>query len=176
MPTTIKENEDMESVEKVETSKDVSITKPKVAKTKSTTVKKEKLPRKPSTKKATTKAESTKEPVFCSVILSKGKRKGLPCKRKILQDTDLFCKFHLGKATEKDVCTVILTKGERKNKPCNRKVADNSTMCKIHTSLEEKRPYNPYVDKEADAVLDKDHFVSKICDLEVSKLNPECSP
>jgi len=129
-----------------------------------------KSPRKSVSKKTVV----TKEPVFCNVILSKGKRKGLPCKRKILQDTDSFCKFHLSKATEKELCTIVLTKGERKNKPCNRKVADNSTMCKIHTSAEEKRPYNPYVDKERDATFTDTLVTSDICTLEVSHLNPEC--
>jgi hypothetical protein len=141
---------------------------------KTTVSKKPKIPRKSVVKKPAEKKE-VKEPVLCNVILSKGKRKGLPCKRKILQETDEFCKFHLGKASEKELCTIILTKGERKNKPCNRKVADKSTMCKIHTSLEEKRPYNPYVDKETDAVMDGSHYVSDMCTLEISRLNPECT-
>ena len=111
---------------------------------------------------------------LCTAILSKGKRKGQLCNRRILQENDPFCKFHLGKSTENELCTIILTKGERKNQPCNRKIIENSTMCKIHAALEEKRPYNPYIDKETDAVVKKGIVRSKFGSMDVSRLHPEC--
>ncbi len=107
---------------------------------------------------------------FCKIILTKGKRKNLPCDRKILEDSDAFCKFHMVKTEPITYCTVILTKGARKNQTCNRKsmqqknfdTADNASsnvptdkMCKIHTLLEQRRPYNPYVDNEFDVPCDE---------------------
>lgn len=109
----------------------------------------------------------------CAVVLSKGKRKGLPCNRKILQDNDDFCKFHLGKSVDTDVCKVILTKGERKNQQCLRAVVDGSKLCKIHKALEDKRPYNPYVDKETGAIIEKNKIASSFGELERAELHPQ---
>ena len=109
---------------------------------------------------------------FCPVVLSKGKRKGNPCSRKIVQAEEEFCKFHLGKSIDTNVCTVILTKGERKNQTCNRKVLEGSlTLCKIHKTLEDKRPSNPYMDKEANVEIIGDEICSLLCDLKISKLD-----
>jgi len=125
------------------------------------------------TVKASRSSKKSKEEkhLLCSVVLTKGKRKGLNCERKILQDTDKFCKFHSGKSVEKEICTVVLTKGERKNQPCNRKVAEDSKLCKIHQSVEDKRPYNPYVDKESDATINGNSVTSAICNLDLDLLN-----
>lgn len=117
----------------------------------------------------------------CTVLLSKGKRKGLPCNRKINTEMDDFCKFHINKAVETNICSVILTKGERKNQSCNRKVVctiedeTNGTrgLCKIHKTLEDKRPYNPYNEKETHVVVDNDknELSSLICNLKISQLD-----
>jgi hypothetical protein len=64
-----------------------------------------------------------------------------------------------------------MTKGERKNQPCNRKVAEDSNLCKIHKTLEDKRPYNPYVDKECDFEERDDEFVSKLGILEKERIS-----
>jgi len=109
----------------------------------------------------------------CIVILSKGKRKGLPCNRKILQENDDFCKFHLGKSISTDLCKMILTKGERKNQQCLRSVVDDSTICKIHKTLEDKKPYNPYVDKEVDVTITDNEIKSTFGTLDKCELNPE---
>jgi len=85
----------------------------------------------------------------CSVLLTKGKRKGTACNRKIT-DEEQFCKFHVAKNIPSEVCPVILTKGERKNQTCERKVLPNGKLCKMHQALEDRKPYNPYVDYEYD--------------------------
>lgn len=91
----------------------------------------------------------------CTVLLTKGKRNGLECKRKITQEGDDFCKFHSNKSLDSVLCSVILTKGERKNQTCNRRIVagvenidPSETLCKIHRGIEDSRPYNPFVDKE----------------------------
>ena len=101
--------------------------------------------------------------MFCPVILTKGKRKNLSCNRKIIENTSngSFCKFHTVKSEPISYCSVILTKGERKNQTCNRKSLHLDTkMCKIHTTLEERRPYNPYVDKEYNVQIEDNYTVS----------------
>ncbi len=119
---------------------------------------------------------------LCTVKLSKGKRKGLNCNRKLNSTIDEeFCKFHVAKSATSELCPVILTKGERKNQMCNRKVMTNSDgssekLCKIHKTIEIKRPYNPYEDKEGK--VDKADIVngeikSLICNLKLSKLDVE---
>ena len=118
------------------------------------------------------------EHALCPVILSKGKRKGLSCNRKIILDGETFCKFHMSKSVESQLCTVILTKGERKNKPCSRKVVEGSPLCKRHVALEEKRPYNPYVEKESDISIVGNLVTSKSNKvgnqtLDINKLNPD---
>ena len=119
------------------------------------------------------KAAPVKQPqVVCTVVLSKGKRKGLSCNRKILQEGETFCKFHQNRITDKTSCNIILTKGDRKNQPCNRKVIEGGNLCKIHQSLEDKRPFNPYVTKESDIKKVKKTITSTIGQLDVNKLHP----
>lgn len=108
---------------------------------------------------------------LCTAILTKGKRKGLPCNRKINIEGCIHCKFHTNKSVDVELCTVILTKGERKNKPCNRKVVEGEKLCKRHMALEAKRPYNPYVEKETDVCVEGNRVQSPICNLNMSKLN-----
>jgi hypothetical protein len=129
--------------------------------------------------KASLKASLSKastETKVCPMELSKGKRKGLLCNRKILSDEE-YCKFHLDKipATESQVCKMILTKGDRKNKFCLREVEGGKGLCKIHAALDEKRPYNPYVDKEVPANIVKRNeetfLTSRIAEFEVNNLS-----
>jgi len=128
-------------------------------------------------KRSKGKSQKKVEHALCPVILSKGKRKGLSCNRKIILDGETFCKFHMSKSVESQLCTIILTKGERKNKPCNRKVVEGSPLCKRHVALEEKRPYNPYIEKETDIQINDDLVTSSLQinkqTLEISKLNPD---
>ena len=133
---------------------------------------------------------------LCSVSLTKGKRKGLPCDRKIILESDNFCKFHINKAVPTHLCKVILTKGERKNQTCNRKVAEEDPenpsgseqgLCKIHKTLEQRRPYNPYSTNEEDINLvnvtnvdtlkDEEHdkVLSMLCELRLGDLHERTS-
>lgn len=144
---------------------------------------------KTQTVKETLEKVEKKKVKTCLVILSKGKRKGLECDRKIIQDCENFCKFHLGKSTTLNFCNVILTKGERKNQTCNRKVVEildidgniinqNETLCKIHKNLEDKRPFNPFVDNEIEIVSLKNQnqdFIESAnqnCRLNLDKMDP----
>lgn len=95
----------------------------------------------------------------CSMLLTKGKRKGTPCGRKI-SSSNAFCKFHSLKPEPMRTCSMVLTKGARKTETCNRKVAtldtetlQNNTLCKLHWIAESKRPKNPYLEYEHDINL-----------------------
>jgi hypothetical protein len=113
----------------------------------------------------------------CEILLTKGKRKGLTCNRKIITEGDEFCKFHLGKSNEVFLCNVILTKGERKNQTCNRKAieGDADKLCKIHRTLEDKKPKNPYTTNEFPVQLDEKEKVitSKLCILKLEDVDVE---
>lgn len=106
----------------------------------------------------------------CKVTLTKGKRKGFACNRKLAVEGETVCKFHAGKPVSLELCTIILTKGERKNQTCNRKSLENDVLCKIHKTMEMKRPYNPYVDKERPIFLHDNILISQLCSLEVSRV------
>jgi hypothetical protein len=108
----------------------------------------------------------------CPLVLTKGKRKGLSCNRKILVKEEKYCKFHQEKTEDKSTsCTVILTKGERKNQSCNRKIIEGGKLCKIHQNLEDKRPYNPYIEKESDVIINK-KAISNLGELDMNKMHP----
>lgn len=121
-------------------------------------------------------SDKNPEPRLCPVLLSKGKRKGTPCNRKLSSEETEACKFHSAKAESTDVCTVILTKGERKNQPCNRKVLQDG-LCKLHYSREQDRPKNPYTEKEFDCKLDSEtgQMISKMCVLNIADVDLLCS-
>lgn len=124
-------------------------------------------------KQSSSSMRQERERITCSIILTKGRRKNLPCNRKVLEGTSLFCKFHTVKIEPIVYCTVILTKGERKNQTCNRKsVNPKNKMCKIHMTLEEKRPYNPYNDNEDNISLIDNFLVSKMGKLDIRFLEP----
>jgi len=122
-------------------------------------------------------SNTRREHKLCSVVLTKGKRKGLSCNRKILPETEAFCKFHLTKSIPQELCKVILTKGDRKNQTCNRKVAsEGDDLCKIHRTQEDRKPRNPYVENEADVTFDDDNnsVISELGSLDVDRLHPLC--
>jgi hypothetical protein len=163
----------------------------------------------------------------CEASLSKGKRNGSLCNKKIKQD-ELACKIHLDKlqslgngendasgknAPNVQVCKVILTKGERKNQPCNRKVfleqsvskddedgedlreesssdprnprnprdprdprnprdpRDPPILCTVHQLVEDKKPFNPFVEKERSFRRQDNFLISELGKVDMTKLN-----
>ncbi len=114
----------------------------------------------------------------CSMLLSKGRRKGSPCGRKI-KVVEQFCKFHSVKPEPARTCSMVLTKGARKTETCNRRIATpEHTLCKLHWISESKRPKNPYLEYEQDIkIVQKSAHeiavVSKNRAVCLSKLNPQ---
>ena len=108
----------------------------------------------------------------CKMILSKGKRKNEFCNRKIEDGTT--CKVHIGKEFQQK-CGVILTKGSRKNQVCDKKILDGGKICKMHQTLEDNKPYNPYMENEYNVkILPSQKMVtSEYCVYVFSELNEQ---
>lgn len=115
---------------------------------------------------------------ICTVILTKGQRKGQPCNRP-LQGNEAHCKLHDVRAEDYAACSMMLVKGDRKNLTCGRKVTAVNTegygLCKLHYDLELKKPYNPYKESEYPFFfIDDGKRLSCISgELAVSELHPQ---
>jgi len=94
------------------------------------------------------------ESKLCLAVLTKGRRKGLPCGRKVGNKAKHHCNAHASLETDVAKCCTILTKGVRRLETCNRKVnASSGRHCGMHMVMEAKRPHNPYTECESDVFI-----------------------
>ena len=82
----------------------------------------------------------------CTVVISKGKRKGENCNKKT-SGGDGVCESHQKFVFE--TCKLLIIKGARKNQTCGKKVYINS-VCKTHFLSTIGIPINPYLENEID--------------------------